>query len=110
MGTRLHFSTAFHPQNHGQSKRTIQALEDMLRSYVLQFRGSWDQQLHLVEFAYNNSYQASIGMSPYEALYNKQCRTPLCWSEMGDKWFIGRDVIRQTAADVQIIRDRLKAA
>ena len=56
MGTRLHFSTAFHPQTDGQSERTIQTLEDMLRSCVLQFRGSWDQQLHLVEFAYNNSF------------------------------------------------------
>ena len=81
-----------------------------MRSFVLQFRGTWDQQLHLVEFSYNNNFQASIGMGLYEALYGKHCRTPLCWSEVGDKWLTGPEIIRQTAADVQNIRDRLKAA
>ena len=78
LGTRLHFSTAFHPQTDGQSERTIQTLEDMLRSCVMQFRGSWDEKLHLMEFAYNNSYHSSIGMAPYKALYGRQCCTPLC--------------------------------
>ena len=82
----------------------------MLRSCVLQFRENWDQRLHLVEFSYNNNFQASIGMAPYEALTGKQCRTPLCRREVSDKWLMGPEIIRQTAADVQIIRDRLKAA
>ena len=69
LGTKLYFSTAFHPQTDGQSERTIQTLEDMLRARVMEFRGSWDTHLPLMEFAYNNSYQTSIGMAPYEALY-----------------------------------------
>ena len=78
LGTRLHFSTTFHPQTDGQSERTIQTLEDMLRACVLEFKGSWDRHLPLMEFAYNNSYQSSIEMAPYEALYGRKCRTPLC--------------------------------
>ena len=78
LGTKLLFSTAFHPQTDGQSERTIQTLEDMLRACVLEFGGSWDTHLPLMEFAYNNSYQANIGMAPYEALYGRKCRTPVC--------------------------------
>ncbi|WRX17141.1 Reverse transcriptase domain - like 10 [Theobroma cacao] len=61
---------------------TIQTLEDMLRACVIDFIGSWDKHLPLVEFAYNNSFQSSIGMAPYEALYGRKCRTPLCWDEV----------------------------
>ena len=64
--------------------RTIQTLEDMLRACVLEFKGSWVKYLSLVEFAYNNSYQASIGMAPFEALYGRKCRTPICWNEVGE--------------------------
>ena len=78
LGTKLHFSTAFHPQTDGQSERTIQTLEDMLRSCVMQFKGNWDSHLPLVEFTYNNTFHSSIGMAPFEALYGKDCRTPLC--------------------------------
>ena len=78
LGTRLHFSIAFHPQMDGQSERTIQTLEDMLRACVMEFKGSWDTHLALMEFAYNNSYQASIEMAPFEALYGRKCRTPVC--------------------------------
>ena len=85
LGTRLNFSTAFHPQTDGQSEKTIQTLKDMLRACVIDFRGIWDRHLPLVEFAYNNSYQASIGMPPYEALYGRKCRTPLCWDEVGKR-------------------------
>ena len=77
-GTRLTMSTAFHPQTDGQSKRTIQVLEDMLRACILDHKGSWEEHLPLVEFAYNNSYQASIQMAPYEALYGRPCRSPFC--------------------------------
>ncbi|TYJ98018.1 reverse transcriptase [Cucumis melo var. makuwa] len=84
MGTKLKFSTSFHPKTDGQSERTIQTLEDMLRACVLQLKGSWDTHLPLMEFAYNNSYQSSIGMAPYEALYGRPCRTPICWNEMGE--------------------------
>ena len=85
MDIQLDFSTAFHPQTDGQSERTIQTLEDMLRMCVLDFKGSWDQYLPLVEFAYNNSYHSSIGMAPYETLYGRRCRSPLCWTEMEEK-------------------------
>ncbi|KAA0046085.1 pol protein [Cucumis melo var. makuwa] len=83
MGTRLDFSTAFHPQTDGQTERLNQVLEDMLRACALEFPGSWDSHLHLMEFAYNNSYQATIGMAPFEALYGKCCRSPVCWGEVG---------------------------
>ena len=66
-------STAFHPQTDGQSERTIQVLEDMLRACVLDLKGSWEEHFPLVEFTYNNSYQASIKMTPYEALYERSC-------------------------------------
>ena len=77
MGTKLNFSTTFHPQTDGQSERTIQILEDMLRACATDFKGSWEGHLPLVEFAYNNSYQASIQMAPYEALYGRKCRSPI---------------------------------
>ena len=74
-GKRLNFSTAFHPQTDAQSERLIQVLEDMLRGYVMEFSRSWDRYIPLMEFAYNNSFQSSIGMTPYEALYGRKCRT-----------------------------------
>ena len=82
MGTQLTMSTAFHPQTDGQSERTIQVLEDMLRACVLDLKGSWDEHLPLVEFAYNNNYQASIHMTPYEALCGRSCRSLICWTEV----------------------------
>ncbi|CAL2238916.1 unnamed protein product [Prunus armeniaca] len=109
-GTQLRFSTAFHPQTDGQSKRIIQTLEDMLRACALQFRGDWDEKLPLMEFAYNNSYQASIKMSPYDALYGKQCRTPFYWDEMGENRLEVFDDVERTKEQVKIIRERLKAA
>nr|KYP61005.1 Retrotransposable element Tf2 [Cajanus cajan] len=79
LGTRLRLSSAYHPQTDGQSEKTIQSLEDLLRACVLDHLGSWEEVLPLVEFTYNNSYHASIGMAPFEALYGRRCRTPLCW-------------------------------
>ncbi|KAL5787294.1 hypothetical protein ACOSP7_004243 [Xanthoceras sorbifolium] len=110
LGTRLSFSTAFHPQIDGQSERVIQVLEDMLRSCVIEFEGSWTDHLPLIEFAYNNSYQSSIAMAPYEALYRRKCRTPVCWTELGEDRLVGPDLIRQTEEKVKIIKDRLKVA
>ena len=78
MGTRLDFSTAFHPQTDGQSERTIQTLEDMLRMCVMDLGGSWDDHLPFVEFTYNNSYYTSIEMALYKTLYGRKCRSPLC--------------------------------
>ena len=84
MGTRLTMSTACHPQTDGQSERTIQVLEDMLQACVLDHKGSWEKHLPLVEFAYNNSYQVSIQMAPYEALYGRPFRSSICWTEVGE--------------------------
>ena len=78
LGTRLDLSTAYRPQTDGQTERLNRILEDMLRACILDFGGSWEDYLHLVEFSYNNSYQASIGMAPYEALYGRPCRSPIC--------------------------------
>ncbi|KAJ9565973.1 hypothetical protein OSB04_001939 [Centaurea solstitialis] len=106
MGTRLHFSTAYHPQTDGQSERTIQTLEDMLRACVLDFGGSWDTYLPLAEFSYNNSYHASIGMPPYEMLYGRRCRTPICWGEVGQRVLGSTEVVQQTTEHIQRIRER----
>ena len=103
-GMKLNFSTAFHPQTDGQSERVIQVLEDMLRGCVLDFPGSWDRYVPLMEFAYNNSYQASIGMAPYEALYGRRCRTPTCWTEMNEHKIIGPELVKDTEEKVQIIQ------
>ena len=110
MGTRLHFSTAFHPQTDGQSEKTIQTLEDMLRACMIEFKGSWDTHLSLMEFTYNNSYQSSIGMAPFEALYGRKCRTPVCWDEVGERRLIGPELVKLTLDKIQIVRDRLKIA
>ena len=110
LGTKLKFSTAFHPQTDGQSERLIQVLEDMLRGCVIEFSGSWDRYIPLMEFAYNNSFQSSIGMAPYEALYGRKCRTPVCWTELNENKLIGPDILKDTEEKVQVIRQRLKAA
>ncbi len=66
----------------------------MLRSYIIEFEGSWDRHLPLAEFAYNNSYQASIQMASYKALYGRKCRTPVCWTELGEDKLIGPDLVK----------------
>ena len=110
LGVKLNLSTAFHPQTDGQSERTIQTLEDMLKSCVLQLIGHWNEYLPLAEFTYNNSYHSSIEMSPYEALYGKQCRTPLCWNETGERKLLGPEIVHTTVDKVNVIRARLEAA
>ena len=110
MGTRLTMSTTFHPQTDGQSERTIHVLEDMLRACALDHQGSWEEHFPLVEFAYNNSYQASIQMARYEALYGRPCRSPLCWTEVGESSIIGPDLIRDTSEKVSLIRQCLLTA
>ena len=110
MGTWMTMNTVFHPQTDGQSERTIQVLEDMLQACVLDHKGSWDEHLPLVEFAYNNSYRASIQMAPYEALYGRPCRSPLCWTEVGESSITGPDLIRDTSDKVSLIQHRLLTA
>ncbi|KAJ0451777.1 putative nucleotidyltransferase, Ribonuclease H [Helianthus annuus] len=92
LGTTLNLSTAFHPQTDGQTERTIRTLEDMLRACVIDFGGSWNKYLPLVEFSYNNSYHASIQMAPFEALYGRRCRSPIVRHEIGHSQLTGPDV------------------
>ncbi|KAD3066941.1 hypothetical protein E3N88_34821 [Mikania micrantha] len=110
LGTRVNLSTAYHPQTDGQSERTIQTLEDMLRSCVIDFGGSWDTHLPLIEFSYNNSYHTSIQCAPFEALYGRKCRSPVCWTEIGDSQVVGPELIQETSDKITIIQSRLKAA
>ncbi|KAD4889014.1 hypothetical protein E3N88_21087 [Mikania micrantha] len=109
-GTQLDLSTAYHPQTDGQSERTIQTLEDMLRSCVIDFGGNWDTHLPLTEFSYNNSYHTSIDMAPFEALYGRKCRSPICWSEIGEVQITGPELIQETTDKIMQIRRNLLAA
>jgi hypothetical protein len=87
-----------------------QILEDMLRACVISFGKNWEKCLPFAEFAYKNSFQASLGMAPFEALYGRKCRTPLNWSETGGRKFFGPDMIQEAEDQVHIIRERLKTA
>jgi len=110
LGSKLRLSSAYHPQTDGQTERTIQSLEDLLRACVLEEKSSWEDILPLVEFTYNNSYHSSIGMAPYEALYERKCRTPLVWYQEGEKFMIGPDIIQQTTEKVKLIQEKMKTA
>ncbi|GJR27553.1 putative reverse transcriptase domain-containing protein [Tanacetum coccineum] len=96
LGTNLDMSTAYHPQTDGQSERTIQTLEDMLRACVIDFGNGWVRHLPLVEFSYNNSYHASIKAAPFEALYGRKCRSPVCWAEVGQVQLTGLEMVQET--------------
>ena len=105
----MQFSIAFHPQTDGQSERTIQILEDMLRACVLDFQESWNKYLPLIEFAYNNSYQSTIGVAPYEMLCGRKCRSPVHWDEMGERKYLGPERVRETTEAMEKIRKRMLA-
>ncbi|KAK1628023.1 hypothetical protein QYE76_002338 [Lolium multiflorum] len=109
-GSKLDYSTAYHPQTGGQTERTNQILEDMLRACALDFGGSWEEHLPLAEFSYNNSYQSSIKMAPFEALYGRKCRSPICWYEAGSSKEFNPDYVKEKQQIIDIIRDRLKIA
>ena len=110
LGSKLRLSSAYHPQTDGQTERTIQSLEDLLRSCVLEQGGSWDTYLPLIEFTYNNSFHSSIGMAPFEALYGRKCRTPICWYETGESVVLGPELVRETTEKVKLIREKMKAS
>ncbi|XP_073153743.1 uncharacterized protein [Henckelia pumila] len=97
LGTRLLFSTAFHPKTDGQSEREIQVLEDLLRACVIDFQGFWETRLPLVEFTNNNSYQESIGMAPNTALYGRRCKSLVHCNEVGERVLLGPEIVQQTA-------------
>nr|GEW94514.1 putative reverse transcriptase domain-containing protein [Tanacetum cinerariifolium] len=110
LGTRLDMSAAYHPQTDRQSERTIQTLKDMLRACVIDFGGSWDVHLPLAEFSYNNSYHSSIRCAPFEALYGRKCRSPVLWAKIGESRLIGPELVQETADNVVLIKEKLKAA
>jgi len=110
LGTKLDFSSAYHPQTDGQTERVNQILEDMLRACVLTYGKDWEKSLSFAEFSYNNSYQASLQMAPFEALYGRKCRTPLMWSEVGERSLFGPAIIKEAEEQVAQVREKLKAA
>ncbi|GJS60587.1 retrotransposon protein, putative, ty3-gypsy subclass [Tanacetum coccineum] len=110
LGTSLDMSTAYHPETDGQSERTIQTLEDMLRACVIDFGNGWIKHLPLVEFSYNNSYHASIKAAPFEALYGQKCRSPVCWAEVGEAQLTGPDLVQETTEKIIQIKQRIQAA
>ncbi|GKD29373.1 putative reverse transcriptase domain-containing protein [Tanacetum coccineum] len=109
LGTQLDMSTTYHPQTDGQSERTIQTLEGMLRACVIDFGKSWDRHLPLVEFLYNNSYHTSIKAAPFEALYGHKCRSPVCWAEVGDAQLTGPEIVHETTEKIIQIKKRIQA-
>ncbi|WJZ82022.1 hypothetical protein VitviT2T_001820 [Vitis vinifera] len=94
----------------GQSERVIQVLEDLLRACALDLKGNWDDYLPLVEFAYNNSFQARIGMTPFEALYGRRCQSPVCWDDVGEKKLLGLELVQLIVEKVSLIKEILKVA
>jgi hypothetical protein len=110
MDTKLNFSSAYHPQNDGQTERVNQILEDMLRACALKDKRSWDKCLPYAEFSYNNSYQESLKMSPFEVLYGRRCRTPLFWNEPGENQVFRLEILRGAERQVQVVRENLQLA
>ena len=107
LGNKVKLSTAFHPQMDGQTERTIQTIEDILRACVIDFKGNWDKHLSLVEFSYNNSFHSSISTAPYEALYGKRYRSPIWWFEVVESSLLSPNFIYKK---VLIIRNRLQTS
>ncbi|GJU88130.1 putative reverse transcriptase domain-containing protein [Tanacetum coccineum] len=110
LGTNLDMSTAYHPQIDGQSERTIQTLEDMLRACAIDFGKGWVNHLPLVEFSYNNRYHASIKAAPFEVLYGRKCRSPVCWTEVGEAQILSPELIQETTKKIIQIKQRIQAA
>jgi hypothetical protein len=105
---KFNITSAYHPQTDGQTMRTNQVLEDMLRACALKHGGSWDKSLPYAEFSYNNSYQTSLKMSSFEALYGRKCRTSLYWDQTGERQFFGPKIIQEAEEQVQLIWENLR--
>ncbi|GJX53829.1 putative reverse transcriptase domain-containing protein, partial [Tanacetum coccineum] len=110
LGISLDMSTAYHPETDGQSERTIQTLKDMLRACVFDFRNGWVKHLPLVKFSYNNSYYASIKAAPFEVLYGRKCRSPVCWAEVGEVQLTDPEIVQETTEKIIQIKKRIQAA
>ncbi|XP_074298480.1 uncharacterized protein LOC141629361 [Silene latifolia] len=103
-------STTFHPLTDGQTERTIKTLEDMLRASAVEFGGSWEDRLDLIEFSYNNNYHSSIGMVPFEALYGRKCRSSVCWDDSAEALILGPQMVQDMIEQVHLIRQNMKVA
>jgi transposase InsO family protein len=110
LDTLLRFSSAYHPQTDGQTERVNQILEDLLRACALQYGRNWDKSLPYAEFSYNNSYQESLKMAPFEMLYGRRCRTPLFWNETGERKVFGPDILQEAEKQVRMVRENLQVA
>jgi hypothetical protein len=110
MGTELNYSTAFYSQTDGQTERVNQVLEDLMRVYMLSYGSDWEKSLSYVDFSYNNGYQASLRMAPFEALYSRRCQTPLMWSEVGERTFFNPATIVEDEENVAKVKENLKIA
>jgi hypothetical protein len=104
LGTHLIRSLAYHPQTDGQMERVNKIIEDMLCAYVLTDGPKWGKHLPLAEFSYNNSYQESIKISPFESLYGRPCHTPLSWSKSGERVIFGPDIVTEAEEKVKKIQ------
>jgi transposase InsO family protein len=108
--TNLNFSTTYHPESNGQTKRVNRVIEHMMRMYVMDKPSRWEDYLHLVEFAYNNGYHASLKMSPFEALYGRKCNTPVSWDNPADREVVGPELLKEMEDQTIKIKKNLKAA
>jgi transposase InsO family protein len=110
LGTHLKFSSTYHLQTNGQTERTNQILEDMLRACALQDKLGWDKRLPYAELSYNNSYQTSLKMSLFEALYGRNCRTPLHWDQLDERQVFDPEILLEAEENIRMVRENLKAA
>jgi transposase InsO family protein len=108
LGMHLKFSSAYHPHKDGQTERTNQILEDMLRNCALQDKLGWDKRLPYAEFSYNNSYKPSLKMSPIQALYGRNCRTRLHWDQPGERQVFNLDILLEAEENIKMVRENLK--
>ena len=110
LGTQLNFSIAYHPHTDVQTEILNHVLEDMLRMYVMDKPGKWEDYLHLVEFAYNNHFQALVGLSPFEIMYGKKCNTPISWSSLVDRLMLGLDILKDMDLTLKRVQHNLKVS
>jgi hypothetical protein len=107
-GTNLNLITTYHPESDAKTKRTKRIIEDMLIMYVMDQPSEWEDHIHLVEFAYNNGYHASLKMSPFEALYGRKCNTLASWDNPVDMAFVGPDLLKEMEEHMTKIKQNLK--
>jgi hypothetical protein len=110
INTKLNFSMIYHPQTYGQTERTNQIIEDMLCMYIRTKPSKWEDYLHLVEFGYNNGYQTSAKLSPFEVLYGRKCMTPISWDNLNDRLMVGPEMLQEMENTVRKVQRNLKEA